>query len=117
VKEEREEIDFINDIIESIKNAIDFTSAMKFEEFNRDVKTQLAVTRLFEIIGEAAKHIPSEIKRKFPEIQWKKMTAMRNMMIHEYFGINNEIIWKTVKEIFPGLKVQIEGVRSILDKK
>ncbi|NPU99812.1 MAG: DUF86 domain-containing protein [Brevinematales bacterium] len=85
---------------------------MKFEEFNHDSKTQLAVTRLFEIIGEAAKHIPTEIKREFPEIHWKKMTAMRNIMIHEYFGINNEIIWKTVKEILPELKVQMENVRK-----
>lgn len=112
MKKDREVIDFINDILEAIKNAIDFTSEMKFEEFNHDSKTQLAVTRLFEIIGEAAKHIPTEIKREFPEIHWKKMTAMRNIMIHEYFGINNEIIWKTVKEILPELKVQMENVRK-----
>lgn len=63
-----------------------------------------AVVRNFEIIGEAAKHIPEEYKEKYSELPLKEMTGMRNVLIHDYLGIDYQFIWQTIKEDFPQLK-------------
>ena len=81
---------------------------MTFEDFAKDRKTINAVIRSFEVIGEAAKKIPKSIRDKHPSIPWKKMVGMRDKMIHEYFGVDIEIIWKTIKEDIPSLKPLIQ---------
>ena len=65
------------------------------------------MVRNLEIIGEAASHIPATIIEKYPDVQWKYMKGMRNILIHEYFGINTEIIWQTIKRDLPLLKDQL----------
>jgi uncharacterized protein with HEPN domain len=99
----REHRDFINDIIESINDVAQFIGGISYDEFIKDKKTVNAVIRSIEIIGEAAKNIPDSIKEKHGTIPWKKMSGMRDRLIHGYFGIDNEILWKTVKEDLPAL--------------
>jgi uncharacterized protein with HEPN domain len=76
-------------------------------------KTVNAVIRSLEIIGEAVKHIPSDFRKKYPEINWKNIAGMRDVLIHEYFGIDNIVLWSTVQDRIPEL---IDKIKLILDK-
>ncbi|NJE31058.1 DUF86 domain-containing protein [Thermococcus sp. 18S1] len=100
--------DYINDIIEAIALIEEFTANMEFEEFERDKKTQFAVIRALEIIGEAAKAIPEEFKEKHPEVPWKEMARMRDKLIHAYFGVDLRVVWRTLNEDIPQLKKKLE---------
>ena len=93
----------IEDILISIERIMDYTQGMDFEQFKADVKTVDAVIRNFEIIGEAASHIPEEISVAHPEIPWQDMRDMRNILAHEYFGINENIVWNTIQADLPPL--------------
>ncbi len=79
---------YVKDILDAILAIEKFVEGMTFEEFERDDKTSSAVIRKFEIIGEATKHIPDEIKQRYPDIPWKEMAGFRDKLIHFYFGIN-----------------------------
>lgn len=98
---------YLQDIIASVEKIAGFIGTLSFEDFCNDEKTVDAVVRKLEIIGEASKNIPLEIKRNNPEIPWKGIIGMRNKINHEYFGVDLEILWKTVKEDLPILKKQI----------
>jgi uncharacterized protein with HEPN domain len=102
--------DYIQDILNSIDEIESFTEGMKFEEFTKDKKTINAVTRSVEVIGEAAKKIPRSIRNKYPNIPWKKISGMRDKLIHEYFGIDLEILWKVAKDNIPPLKLTIRNI-------
>ncbi len=102
--------DYIQDILDSIDEIESFTEGMKFEEFTKDKKTINAVTRSVEVIGEAAKKIPKSIRNKYPNIPWKKISGMRDKLIHEYFGIDLEILWKVAKDNIPPLKSTIKNI-------
>jgi uncharacterized protein with HEPN domain len=82
---------YINDIFNAINAIEKFVEGMDFKEFKEDDKTSSAVIRKFEIIGEATKHIPKEIKQKYPDIPWKEMAGLRDKLIHFYFGIKYEL--------------------------
>ena len=79
-------LDYIKDIIEAMDDAANFVKDMDYNSFLRDRKTVYAVIRALEIIGEAAKNVPIEIKNNYPQIPWKDMAGMRDKVIHEYFG-------------------------------
>lgn len=96
--------DYLKDIIDSINDIESFTVNMAFEDFAKDRKTINAVIRSIEVIGEAAKKIPKSTRDRYPSIPWKKMAGMRDKMIHEYFGVDIKILWKTIKEDIPPLK-------------
>ncbi|MFW6149039.1 MAG: DUF86 domain-containing protein [Atribacterota bacterium] len=102
--------DYIQDILNSIDEIEIFTEGMSFEEFTRDKKTINAVTRSVEVIGEAAKKIPKSIRNKYPNIPWEKISGMRDKLIHEYFGIDLEILWKVAKDNIPPLKLTIRNI-------
>ncbi|MGB9730055.1 MAG: DUF86 domain-containing protein [Thermoprotei archaeon] len=102
--------DYLQDIIDSINDIEDFTQGMSFEDFARDKKTINAVIRSLEVIGEATKNIPKSIRERYPSVPWKKMAGMRNKMIHEYFGVDIKILWKTIKKDIPPLKQLIQDV-------
>lgn len=100
--------DYVQDILDSINDIENFTQDITFKKFTEDKKTVNAVIRSTEVIGEAAKKIPKSIKDKHPSIPWKKMTGMRDKLIHEYFGIDMEILWKAAKDELPPLKPLIQ---------
>jgi uncharacterized protein with HEPN domain len=81
---------------------------MSFEDFKRDKKTIYAVVRGIEVMGEAAKKIPKTLKDKYREIPWKKMAGMRDKLIHEYFGVDVEILWETIKDDLPSIKPLVQ---------
>lgn len=107
-------MDFINDIYECINDVGDFIENMTYEEFLKDKKTNYAVLRCIEIIGEAAKHIPTEICDKAPDIKWNEIRGMRNRVIHEYFGVDYVIVWKTAREYLPELKAKVEALIKLV---
>jgi len=101
---------YLEDIIDSIEKIQSFTAEMDINSFIRDDKTKSAVIREFEIIGEAAKKISLEIKQQHIEIPWSDMAKMRDKLIHWYFGINYQIIWKTIQERLPVIKTDIRKI-------
>ena len=106
----RELGDYIQDILEAIVEVEDFTKGMKFEDFLGDKKTVNAVVRSLEIIGEATKKIPNSMREKYSEIPWKWMTGMRDKLIHEYFGIDLEIVWEVINNELPPIKPLIREI-------
>lgn len=109
---------YLEDIKNSIKKIEKYTSNLSFNEFKKDTLKIDAVVRNLTIIGEAAKNIPEEIKSKNPDIAWNGAISMRNKVTHEYFGIDEDILWKTIKEDLPSFKKQIsELARSLVNKK
>lgn len=102
--------DYVKDIIDSIDEMKNFINGMNFEAFAKDKKTINAVVRSIEVIGEAAKKIPKTLRDKHPDVPWKKMAGMRDKLIHEYFGIDIEILWKVAKDELPPLKSLIQDV-------
>ncbi len=89
---------------------------MSFEQFVKDRKTVNAVVRSLEIIGEASKNIPASIREKHGEVPWKRMTGMRDKVIHGYFGVDNKTLWNTVRDDLPPLKQLVQKILIGLEK-
>lgn len=105
--------DYIQDILDAVREIQDFIKGMDFPTFSRDRKTINAVIRSLEVMGEAAKKIPRSLREKYPDIPWKHMSGMRDKLIHEYFGIDIEMLWKVVTEEIPPLESAIQN--ALLD--
>lgn len=98
---------FLEDILESIERIEQYTKGRTKDEFLDDHEKQDAIMKRLEVIGEAVKNIPTEVKKKYPEILWKDIEGMRDVLIHEYFGVLMERVWGTAKNDIPKLKKQI----------
>jgi uncharacterized protein with HEPN domain len=84
---------YFDDICDASRKIEDFTAGLTYETFVRDEKTIDAVLRNFQVIGQAAKHVPDDVRARFPGIDWKKICGLRDVIIHDYFGINLKIVW------------------------
>ncbi|MBO8182557.1 MAG: DUF86 domain-containing protein [Archaeoglobus sp.] len=108
--------DYLEDILSSIQEIGEFTEGMDFEKFVKDRKTVNAVIRSLEVMGEAVKKIPSDLRNKYPEIPWKYIAGMRDKLIHEYHGVDLEIVWKVVEMEIPPLKPKFEKILEELEE-
>jgi len=95
--------------MESAKAIMEYVKGLSLKEFRKDRKTCSAVVREFEIIGEAVGKLPDDLKRKHPEVEWQDMKDFRNLLVHEYFGIDFEIVWKIVQDDLPTLIDVVAG--------
>ena len=103
----------VEDMLEAISRIQTYTGGLTYEEFCHDQRTVDAVVRNLEIIGEAARHIPREIESTAPYVPWHQSKAMRNELIHAYFGLNLTIIWDTIQHDLPPLVPQLQRVLEL----
>lgn len=101
---------FLDDILEAISSIKLYTAKMTYESFINDKKTIDAVVRNLEIIGEATKGVPENIRTKYPEIKWQRIVGLRNVLIHQYSGIELEVVWDIIVNKLPLLQKQITHI-------
>jgi len=101
---------YLQDILESINHIQRFLDGVSEEKFYKNVEKQDAVLRRLEIIGEAVKHLPEEIREDHPDIPWRQIAGMRDIIIHEYFGITHEMVWVVATEDILDLKAKVEEI-------
>ena len=99
------------DILDSGAAILEFVKGLSLTEFSDDRKTHSAVIREFEIIGEAVGKLPENLKQKRPDIEWQDIKDFRNLLTHEYFGVDLEIVWRIIEDDLPGL---LEAIREIM---
>ncbi len=110
----REYSDYIEDILNAMDKAASFIEGISYEAFKDDDKTVFAVIRAIEIIGEATKRIPDQIRQNYSDIPWKDMAGMRDVMIHDYIGVDVETVWLTVHDRIPQIRPLIERMAKEL---
>ena len=103
---------YLEDILESCGKIERFTEQLSFDQFLEDEKTYDAVVRNLEIIGEAAKNIPEDVRLRYPDIEWRKIAGLRDIIAHEYFGIDDDILWDIIQNKIRSLQ---SGVRSVVE--
>jgi uncharacterized protein with HEPN domain len=104
----REDIQFLSDVKEAALRIRAYIENLSYDQFLNDKKTQDAVVRNLEIIGEAAKNISEQLKDKFPQVPWKDLAAVRDKLIHHYFGVNFDIVWNIANEELTEVLSQIK---------
>lgn len=107
---ERTDGDFLLDSREAIRRITEYVAAVQYEIFIGDIKTQDAVIRNLEILGEATKHLTEELKTNHPEIPWKSLAGVRDRLIHHYFGVNLDIVWQIVTTELPPVALLLEKI-------
>ena len=94
---------YLDDILEAIEKILLYTARMDFGKFAGDSKTVDAVVHNLAVIGEASRNLPNDVKEAAPNIEWKKIVSLRNILVHEYFGVSKEVVWDIVKNKLPAL--------------
>ena len=101
---------YLDDILQGIKRIEQYTRGFSLNKLKKDNLVIDGVVRNLEIVGEAAKNMPSSIKEKYPDIEWKKIAGLRNILAHEYFGIDLEVLWDIIKNKLPDFKNKVRGI-------
>lgn len=110
-------MDYVEDTIEAMDDAISFVEGMNYDDFVKDRKTVYAVIRAMEIIGEAVKKIPASMRNRYSQILWRDIAGMRDKLIYEYFGVDLKRVWATVKKDIPDLRPLFEQILRNLEEK
>jgi uncharacterized protein with HEPN domain len=103
---------YVEDILESIEKIENYIGGLEYEEFSKNTMVIDAVIRNLEIIGEASKYVPDDVRDNYPEIPWKRMIGLRNIVIHEYFGVDIEIVWRIITINLQEVKPFIEKMKA-----
>ncbi|GAB3993760.1 DUF86 domain-containing protein [Spirosoma daeguense] len=106
----------IKHMLDAITEIQEFVEGTVYEDYLADRKLQLAVTRLIEIIGEASNHVSEDIRNRFTNIEWHILTGIRNVIVHEYFGIDYDIIWTVIQQDIPQLRTKLEYLLEHITK-
>ncbi|MBS3071682.1 DUF86 domain-containing protein [Candidatus Pacearchaeota archaeon] len=113
----KDDLTLIKHILDNINKIEKFSKDLKKEDLSKDELKQYALIRAIELIGEAAKNITKNMKEKHNEVPWKDIIGSRDRIIHQYFGINLEIIWNIIKKDIPKLKVNLDKILKELESK
>ncbi|SES77528.1 Uncharacterized conserved protein, contains HEPN domain [Methanococcoides vulcani] len=111
----RSSVDHLEDIRSSIDDILTFVEGYTYERFEDDKKTQYAVIRALEVIGEASKNVSSDVRSQYPSVPWREMASMRDRLIHAYFGVDTRIVWDTIQQDLPSLGSSISLILNDLD--
>lgn len=114
-KGKRELVDYLQDILYAIEKAESFAANMDYYAFEADEKPSFAVFRALEIVGEASKKITPEMRQKYPDVPWKEMAGMRDKLSHDYFGVNLQRVFETVRRDLPPLRASIQKIVQELE--
>jgi len=101
---------YFEDVLKAILNVEEYVGNLGFEEFRENKLVRDAVIRNLEVIGEAVKNIPKEIKKEHSEIEWREIAGLRDILIHRYFEVNTRILWDIVKNKLPDLKKKVSKI-------
>ena len=101
---------YLDDILNAVDKIEKYTEGLNIKQFRSDEKTFDAVIRNLEIIGEAVKHIPPNIRKRASELPWKQMAGMRDKLIHAYFGVRYDVVWETVRKRLPEVRASIKAI-------
>ncbi len=107
---------YLKDILQNMREAEEFIRDMDYQQFVADKKTLNAVLRSIEVIGEAAKHVPEELRAKYQAVPWKEMAGMRDKLIHDYLGVDEETVWLVIKDRIPSIRPTIEQALQELER-
>jgi len=108
----REFLDSVEDILDAMEKAEILLKGVRYERFEADFRINYAVVRALEIIGEASKRLPDELRARYPQVPWKGMAGMRDRIIHGYDNVDYQIIWDVVKKDIPRIKPHIQKILS-----
>ncbi|HIH42873.1 TPA: DUF86 domain-containing protein [Candidatus Woesearchaeota archaeon] len=106
---------FLQHILDNIQKVESFSKNISRQELTKNLQKQYAIVRAIEIIGEAARNIPADVKKRYPEISWNEIVGTRDVLIHHYFGVDLNIVWDIIKKNLPVLKEQIKKIKSDLE--
>lgn len=115
MKRGREYSGFLWDMQVYAEKAERFVAGMDLVAFQADERTNMAVVRSLEVVGEAARHIPLAVRRRYPGVPWQKIISMRNIVIHDYPAVDLEVIWRTVRDDLPPLRAALTRLREEME--
>lgn len=108
----RRDSEYLEDVYEAMTRIVAYTTAMDYGQFLQDSRTQDAVIRNLQVIGEAVKRLSRQLKEQYASLPWREMAGMRDRIVHDYFGINYDIVWAVVTQDIPLLLPQVQALRN-----